>query len=101
MSAYRLGEKAKADLEGIFDYILGQWGEERANKYLDEMIRCFERLAGSPGLGRRGDRLLPGVRRFEHGKHVIFYRVTGGEIHISRVLHQSSLPSRLRLIDSC
>lgn len=99
MSEYFLSESARADLEGIVDYTIERWGAAQAEGYLDEMIRCFERLAASPELGRRCDGLMRGLRRFEHGRHVIFYRSISGGIRIGRVLHQSALPTRLRLID--
>jgi len=33
-----------------------------------------------------------GLRRFEHGKHVVFYRIVAGGILIVRVLHQRMMP---------
>jgi plasmid stabilization system protein ParE len=37
-------------------------------------------------------RFAPGLRRLEHGKHVVFYRQERGGILVSRILHQGMLP---------
>jgi plasmid stabilization system protein ParE len=36
------------------------------------------------------------LRRFEVGKHVVFYRLNPGGIRIVRVLHQQMIPAKLR-----
>ena len=102
MSTYRLGPKGFSDLAEIFDYTVDTWGEVQAENYLDEFARVFHRLADSPGLGRAGDRIYPGIRRFEQGKYVIFYfyKPERHGIVISRIVHQRRLPTRLYFIDA-
>jgi len=51
-------------------------------------------LARNPALGRRCDWIRPGLRRFEKGKHVIFYRVEENGILVSRILHLGMLPEQ-------
>jgi toxin ParE1/3/4 len=51
-------------------------------------------LADNPALGRTCDDVRSGLRRLEHGKHVVFYREERGGILVSRILHQSMLPDR-------
>jgi hypothetical protein len=41
----------------------------------------------------------PGLRRLEHGKHVVFYRPKRAGIVVSRILHQGMLPDRHILED--
>jgi toxin ParE1/3/4 len=53
-------------------------------------------LAQSPGLGLECDRVSIGLRRFEHGKHVVFYRTLTDGIGIVRVLHKQMIPSKAR-----
>jgi toxin ParE1/3/4 len=53
-------------------------------------------LAQSPGMGRGCDSVSTGLRRFEHGKHVVFYRTVTAGIVIVRVLHQRMLPVKSR-----
>jgi len=43
-------------------------------------------------MGRGCDSVSLGLRRFEHGKHVVFYRIVAGGILIVRVLHQRMMP---------
>ncbi len=94
MSTYRLGPKASLDLEEVFDYTVDTWGGQQAEDYVEELAQCFQMLADSPGLGRACDLLFPGIRRFEQGRHVIFYKPDRSGILISRILHQSRLPTR-------
>jgi toxin ParE1/3/4 len=100
LNTYRLGPKGESDLAEIFDYTVDTWGEEQAENYVDELARCFQLLADSPGLGRACDLLFPGIRRFEQGKHVIFYKQDRSGILVSRILHQSRLPARTQFIDA-
>jgi toxin ParE1/3/4 len=93
LSTYRLGPKSTSDLSEIFGYTLDNWGEHQALNYIDDLARCFQRLADSPGLGRPCA-FFPGIRCFEHGKHVIFYKQDRHGILVSRILHQSRLPAR-------
>jgi toxin ParE1/3/4 len=45
-------------------------------------------------MGRGCDSVSIGLRRIEHGKHVVFYRVVTGGILIVRVLHQQMIPGK-------
>jgi toxin ParE1/3/4 len=86
--------RAEADLLGIGEFTLRTWGPAQADRYLTEIEDCCERLALNPDLGRACDETHPGLRRIEQGKHVIFYRQHALGILVSRVLHQSMLPTR-------
>lgn len=100
MKTYRLGPKGTSDLAEIFDYTVDTWGEQQAEKYIEELAACFQLLADSPGLGRACDLISPGIRRFEQGKHVIFYKPERDGIIVSRILHQRMLPARPQFMDS-
>jgi toxin ParE1/3/4 len=76
---------------GIGEYTLRTWGESQATRYLAKIEDCMERLAEKPMLGRACDEIVPGLRRMEEGRHVIFYRLKGDRVVISRILHQSML----------
>jgi toxin ParE1/3/4 len=54
-------------------------------------------LADNPEAGRVCGDIRRGLRRMEHGRHVIFYRPDAEGILISRVLHQRRLPRRYRI----
>jgi toxin ParE1/3/4 len=86
--------KAKADLLHIGSYTLKTWGEAQALRYLSGLEDCAKTLAASPAIGRECDWIRPGLRRFETGRHVIFYRPEKGGILVVRILHQSMMPDR-------
>jgi toxin ParE1/3/4 len=94
LPAYRLSKLARLDLIDIADYTVDTWGVEQALRYLDSLDACFDRLAKTPQIGRRCDRIRAGYRRMEHERHVILYRADGDGIFIGRVLHQGMLPGR-------
>src|SRR5260370_16319910 len=100
MSTYKRTVKARSDLADILLYTTDTWGEEQAERYLSLLSDGFDLLAQKPGIGHGCDPLAPGLRRFERGKHVIFYKPGRGSIVISRILHHTTLPTRLHFIDA-
>ena len=94
MAAFRFSRRAEADLMRIADYTLRTWGKAQAARYISELEVCCQTLADNPALGRPCDDVRPGLRRLEHGKHVVFYRQERGGIKVSRILHQRMLPDR-------
>jgi len=80
----------------ISDYTQSKWGATQAIKYVDSLLDCFQLLANSPALGRACEDIRPGLRRFEHERHVVFYRKHARGIRISRVLHKGMLPARVQ-----
>jgi len=94
VAVFRFSRRAENDLLAIGAYSVEEWGEAQAGHYLDEIESCCRRLAKNPDLGRPCDYVRPGLRRIEHGKHVVFYRRELGGILVSRVLHQGMLPER-------
>ena len=99
MATFRFSRRAEADLLTIGRYTLETWGEAQTDRYLDELQACCQWLADNPALGRAAGEIRPGLRRHEHGKHVIFYREHAKGILISRILHQRMLPERHDLPD--
>ncbi len=82
----------------IGTYTLRTWGEDQALRYIDELETCCRQLTLNPELGRACNHLQPGLRRMEHARHVLFYRIEAVGILISRILHQCMLPEEL---DEC
>jgi plasmid stabilization system protein ParE len=56
-------------------------------------------MADNPALGRPSDKVRPGLRRMEQGKHVVFYREESGGILITRILHQRMLTDKQAVDD--
>ena len=94
MPEYRLSSSAEADLAGIAGYTIETFGIEQARRYRDAFEVCFGKLAENPGSGRSAERLAPGLRRFEHGAHVIFYVEDEVGVLIVRILHARMDASR-------
>lgn len=96
MSAYRLARLAESDLKSIVRYTMKTWGRVQTIRYRQRLQGCFQLLADNPSIGRRCDSIRPGLRRFEHGKHVVFYLAQPEEVLIVRVLHQQMIPAKSR-----
>ena len=75
-------------------YTLKAWGEDQTIRYINGLETCCQQLADNPELGRRCDHIRPGLRRMEHARHVVFYRIKADGILVSRILHQRMLPER-------
>ena len=88
MAAYRLSGKADADLEGIYEYTILNFGLAQARDYLNGLHERFARLAEQPMLGRSVSRLSSGLRRHAYRSHVMFYLPQDGGVTIVRVLHR-------------
>lgn len=97
MPEYRLAAPAQRNLREIVRYTLRTWGEDQADRYLESLRKCMASLAASPNLGRACSYAHPDYRRYEHEKHVIFYRPTKYGIRVGRILHERMLP-RLHII---
>ena len=100
MAIVRYSRRAESDLDGIAEYTLGMWGERQLDNYMGELEACCVRLAERPLLGRACEDVRPGLRRMEHGRHVVFYRKTAKGILVVRVLHRAMMPSRWSMDDS-
>ena len=92
MAALQLRSKARSDLLSVAEYTRRNWGEAQTIRYLNKIQDCMDRLADNPMLGRACDDILPGRRRMEEGRHVIFYRIEKKSIVVSRILHESMVP---------
>jgi toxin ParE1/3/4 len=92
VAAFRFSRRAEADLLSIGNYTFRTWGQAQTALYLRELEGFCQTLADNPALGRACDDIRPGLRRMEHGKHVVFYRQELTGIFISRILHQNMLP---------
>ena len=87
MAKCRFTHRAELDLEAIADYTIERFGVEKARSYLVDFKSCFDHLVENPAVGRRVEHLRTGLRRYEHGSHIVFYQVSDGGILIVRVLH--------------
>jgi toxin ParE1/3/4 len=98
LAVFRFSRRAEADLLNIVAYTLRTWSKTQTSCYLNEIETCCQTLVDNPAIGRPCDDIRPGLRRHEHGKHVIFYRQKLNGILIVRILHQR-MPPEIHEID--
>jgi len=88
VSKITLKPKAKADIAGIWDYSVENWGEEKAETYLRDLWSRIHQVADKPDLALKADIVRAGYRKILSGNHVIYFKEIEGGIDIVRVLHQ-------------
>ena len=93
MPRVRISVEAEADIDRIAGYTTSTWGWRQTNQYLAKLEDGFELIAQNPSIGRSCDSLRAGLRRFEIGRHVVFYLPEPGGVLVVRVLHQQMLPT--------
>lgn len=89
---YKLSQKAAEDFGNIYEYTFLNFGEDQADKYTDELESVLKTISEAPFNGRVCDDMKAGIRRHEHHKHSIFYRIRKVDIFIVRILHQQMNP---------
>ena len=71
MSQYRVSERAKADLDVIWDYI-AQDNPDMADVFVRALFSKFPLLASSPEMGRKREELAINLRSHPFGNYIIF-----------------------------
>ncbi len=95
--------RAEADLTHQYRWYVANAGVEAADRFLAGFDQTVDQLSRQPGLGwARKFRApeLAGIRSFpvggRFGGHLVFYRVSGEDLTIERVMHGvRDLPCRL------
>lgn len=91
MNSYRLTERADRDVIEIFLYGLQNFGLAKVEQYRNSLTNCFDLLAENPRLGRGAGAIAPGVRRHEHGSHIILYEQESCGVTILALVHVRSV----------
>lgn len=86
---FRVTPRAATDLNHIAVYSLRNWGQRQATAYLKALNDRFVWLAEYPDIGRARPEILPELRSFREGSHIIFYRARETTIEIIGVPHMS------------
>lgn len=81
--------QAEQDLLEIWLYTFNEWGEQQADKYLDELDQAMQLLAEQPLMCRERFVFVPPVRIHHHAHHLIVYLALDDGINTIRVLHES------------
>ena len=86
MYNYDLSEQAKEDLLRIYEYGIGQFGLDQADKYFDTMHICFNKIASNPFLFPANSTYRNIDRYCVCGVDTIFYNILGTDIEIITII---------------
>ena len=92
MLQFHVSAQAEPDIDRIAAYTTESWGWRQTAQYLAKLEESFAMLAQNPSVGRSCESIRKGLRRFETGKHVVFYTPDPTGILVVRVLHEQMLP---------
>ena len=82
-----LSPLAQADLDDIWDYTAARWDIAQAERYLRLIGDAVSAAAERPNAGRACDDVRPGYFKVRAQSHVVFYRLSGADIDVVRILH--------------
>jgi toxin ParE1/3/4 len=85
---YVLSNRAKSDLQEIWDYTEVRWGFDQAELYIRELWRHIEIVAADPKSGRSCPEVRAGYYKYRAGSHFLFYRITNDGVDVIRILHE-------------
>ena len=88
MAGYALSPAAQTDLEEIWDYTVGRWGEAQAERYTRDIQAACEALSDGSSVGLSAEEIRAGYRKVGVGSHVMYYRERESTIEIVRILHR-------------
>ena len=91
MHELHLQPAAEADLVAIWQT---SFEHAQADHYLDALNEGLALLANNPWLGADCRWIRADYRRLVLQHHVVYYRIAGTRIEISRVLHERMEPAR-------
>jgi toxin ParE1/3/4 len=80
---------ARRELKSIGVFTASKWGADQAKRYLQSLDREIQRLSSHPELGTPCEDIRTGYRYLHIHRHLVFYRTTGDQIEIVRVLHDA------------
>lgn len=93
MASYKLTESARADISGIVNYTLREWGQRQALAYIQGLEDVAQTLAERPLIGKDCNDLHSGLRGYPYRSHTLYYLQAVHGITIVRVLHQKMNPA--------
>lgn len=96
MPGYKLSNDAKMDLARIYWRGVQEFGEDRADLYLQALLSRLDEIAKFPAQYQAVDHIRDGYRRGVCGVDSIYYRSKGDGIEIMRVLGKQDVEEHLR-----
>jgi toxin ParE1/3/4 len=92
--SFRYSPLAESDLDEISAWSLKRFGADQTEAYLLGIEQACVEIGRHPLRARLHQGRRPGLRRVEHGSHVIFYSVEADDVLIGRILHKHQLARR-------
>ena len=92
MRRFVISAGARRDIDEIATYTKRTWGLQQTDRYLSQLEDGFQLLTQSPSIGRACMEIDPELRRFEVGRHVVFFRLKRDGIRIVRIHQQQMIP---------
>ena len=90
MKVLRVSAAAERDLDDIWHYVAVNSGSiDRANKFVDVIMRRLSVLAHSPRVGTARTEIDVGLRGLPIGDYIVYYRENKRWVVISRIIHGS------------
>ena len=88
MSSFYLTSRSFQDIQKIYEYSLQNWGEIKADEYVEIFYKKFDKLSNNTQLGElRKNRSTPFLM-YPSGKHYIVYEPFKDSIIIITVINQ-------------
>ncbi|WP_374400543.1 type II toxin-antitoxin system RelE/ParE family toxin [Flavobacterium sp.] len=94
MYSYDLSEKAKEDLLRIYEYGIGQFGLDQADKYFDMMHQCFDKIATNPFLFPTVSHIKSDYRKCVCGVDAIYFKIVVNSIEINTIIGRQDFEIR-------
>lgn len=92
-SRIRFTSAADRDLESIAAFSGERFGPAQAEKYQKILAAGFKLIVQFPQIGMDVSDIKPDARRHVHASHAIYYRVSGAEIIVLRILGAGQDPT--------
>ena len=86
MYNYDLSEQAKEDLLRIFEYGIGQFGIDQADKYFEMLHDCFSKIAKNPFLFPAVSNIKSNYHRCVCGVDSIYYKIEPNSVVITTII---------------
>ncbi|GEM59039.1 plasmid stabilization protein [Flavobacterium columnare NBRC 100251 = ATCC 23463] len=95
MYNYDLSEQAKIDLLRIYEYGIGQFGLDQADKYFDMMHDCFNKIAKNPYLFPLASNIKSNYYKCVCGIDTIYYKVVTNGVIITTIVGRQDIEIKI------
>ena len=85
---------AKEDIKNIWLYSFNAWGETQADSYVLDLDQIICKLAQTPTIGVKLEKVKNNYRQYHTKHHLVFYRYTKTTLEVVRILHEKMDVSR-------